>query len=106
MRQPGSAEKGLTVAGEKSAPARVNPGAPKLPRFEDSTNPVLGNLAFDYGAVHLMVYDGQDWQSLGRAAVPTPSLNREVRNQQRLRWRCCLASCRSLFTSRNTRTSS
>ncbi len=40
-------------------------GAPKLPSFEDIANPVLGNLAFDYGAGHLMVYDGQDWQTLG-----------------------------------------
>jgi hypothetical protein len=28
-------------------------------------NPVAGNIAFDYCADHLMVYDGSDWQSLG-----------------------------------------
>jgi len=39
-------------------------GAPKLPSFEAITNPVAGNIALDYGADYLMVYDGEDWQTL------------------------------------------
>ena len=40
-------------------------GAPKLPDYTTITNPVSGNIAFDYATQTLRVYAGGEWMQIG-----------------------------------------